>query len=630
VKRVRRALGIGVVLTACGQTLHVGRNTAQVTLVGSSNNIVVAQDGFGSDVSVMLSGDAMGNTGGDSAALGGPRSDNWPMDFKAVLNHKAGEPLGTISFTASARTQPTTESIPITLTIQNSDTGVSTDVPFDVTIAIAAAVSGDPVGRLQEFVSTSLQPAPFQQWIPDPAALAQLTQQPIHIQVYSPVWTGNSETDSSWDFSQLDQFVVPLVNRGEQVLLEIHTPPNLLDHLSGNNYVWDDGGRGAFATYCAKIVEHYNGDDGDGGAQNPGKTIRWWSLLGDYNNTHFTSDYVRIFNDAAAAMRGVDPTIQFAALEFSDDVNRAQGSTTPQSYLPAFIQPADAGGVDTGVGSFAVHMYATTSSQDDDSKVLQTAPKFAQHVQSLLQQIRDSGRPELVDAAVWVTQSNVNSSFAVVVDGVPVSNNDQTTPFQLDSRGTGAFFAAWQPFMFSQLGQSGNGALFHWEYTAGHDQGDSSLGLDKQNAEVNYDDNTKYLSYWVDYWLGRMFPVPPGQDILPVKTTEAPSASTLPDVDVLATRNDADGSFVAMVTDLAVGQPIAGAGLARTVVVDVSGVPSLKSAAHLSASSLTIDARTDTATGPQPRTLPETVPPSLRYPLDLAGYGVAFLKLVPQ
>ena len=46
--------------------------------------------------------------------------------------------------------------------------------------------------------------------------------------------------------------------------------------------------------------------------------------------------------------------------------------------------------------------------------------------------------------------------------------------------------------MFSQLGKAGNQALYHWDYDA-----------DRQFGEVDYTSGAKYLSYWVDYWLGR-------------------------------------------------------------------------------------------------------------------------------
>jgi hypothetical protein len=175
-----------------------------------------------------------------------------------------------------------------------------------------------------------------------------------------------------------------------------------------------------------------------------------------------------------------------------------------------------------------------------------------------------------------------------------------------DHRGTSAFFAAWRPYVFSQLGKVGNQALYHWSYDA-----------DQQYGEVDGSGNT-YLSYWVDQTLKSLYPSTPsapGPEILQLTATDSTTVETL------ATEN-ADGSVVVMVDDRAVTSPTDnnGSGSARTVVVDLSGLGSFTSA-----SLLTIDAATSASTGP----VAAALTPAARMTVSLPGYGTAWLVLKP-
>lgn len=130
---------------------------------------------------------------------------------------------------------------------------------------------------------------------------------------------------------------------------------------------------------------------------------------------------------------------------------------------------------------------------------------------------------------------------------------------------------------------------------------------------MNAGTDETYLSYWVDYWLERYFPTPPGSQILNVSLTESST------VDVLATvRND--GTVVIMIANHAVQNPTDnnGTGAQRTVVVDLSEWGSFSSATLL-----TIDANTNPLVGPKQ----EPVTPASRMTVTLNGYGVAFLAL---
>ena len=108
------------------------------------------------------------------------------------------------------------------------------------------------------------------------------------------------------------------------------------------------------------------------------------------------------------------------------------------------------------------------------------------------------------------------------------------TTFVTDLRGSSPFFAAWRPCVFSQLGQAGAEALYHWDF-----------GADQQYGEVDYNTGAFELSYWVDYWLGQAFPPTAGSRVLQFTSSESAGLETLPVI-------NSDGSVVVMVANHAV------------------------------------------------------------------------------
>jgi hypothetical protein len=105
---------------------------------------------------------------------------------------------------------------------------------------------------------------------------------------------------------------------------------------------------------------------------------------------------------------------------------------------------------------------------------------------------------------------------------------------------------------------------------------------------------------------------------LTVSSSEPAGAQT---VEILATRRT-DGSVVVMAADHAVNGPNDnnGPGAPRTVALDLSQL-----GAFTSATELTIDVNTNVATGPTA----VNVNPSPQITLNMGGYGVTFLKLIP-
>lgn len=123
------------------------------------------------------------------------------------------------------------------------------------------------------------------------------------------------------------------------------------------------------------------------------------------------------------------------------------------------------------------------------------------------------------------------------------------------------------------------------------------------------------LSYWVDYWLGQIFPSAAGSTLLQYAASDDAELETLPVI-------NGDGSVVVMVANHAVNAPTDnnGPGAPRAFLVDVSALGSFSSG-----SLVTIDANTNVATGPTPA----TVTPAGQMTMQFGGYGVAFLTLKP-
>jgi hypothetical protein len=330
--------------------------------------------------------------------------------------------------------------------------------------------------------------------------------------------------------------------------------------------------------------------------------ITWWGIFNEYNlNGLSATDYVTLYNATVPAMLAVDPTIKISALEFSDFGLGSGDSGDPMQSLPAFLAPAGAGGVKAQVDALSTHFYGTCNQTDTDAQLFAQVPVFAQNVNYFYKEL--AHRPDLANTQVWVTENNVNADFSA--NGKSTCNPSQT--FVTDQRGTSAFFAAWRPYVFSQLGKAGNRALYHWLYA-----------FDKQYGEVDPASNF-YLGYWVDRTLVNMFPstpASPGPDILTLTVTDSLSIETL------ATKSQSDGTVRVMIVDLAVHAPTDnnGTGAPRTVIVDTSSLGTFGAA-----SVLTIDASTSVTNGPTSA----GVPPAARIPVTLNGYGTAFVTLTP-
>jgi Glycosyl hydrolase catalytic core len=456
-----------------------------------------------------------------------------------------------------------------------------------VNVQIADAVTGP----LQLAMSTSFQPAEWDyQFFPsNPTAtttLGNLLPQHLRLQGVSQAVPQTSPT--TWDFSILDAVTQPVLGIGDHSPeFQIAVAPAFM-YDSQHNFL--DPTYQQFAGYTQNLVRYY--DTGgftaaDGFHVSPSPNpVTWWGIYNEPNfNNLDSTQYTDLYNAVVPLMQAVDPSLKFAAVELGDYSGLAQ------TYLPAFVN-----GVTAHVDVLATHFYSSCNQSDSDETVFSTVPGFASEVQNIQAQLQTN--PNLAAVPVWVTENNMNADYDKG-GGVSACNG---TPFVTDLRGSSAFFVAWRPYVFSQLGKAGVQALYHWDFDA-----------DAQFGEVDYNTGGLQLSYWVDYWLARMFPNPPGANILQFTNTDDA------DIEVLSVQNP-DNSVVIMISNHAVNASTDnnGPGAPRTISIDVSALGTFTSGTLL-----TIDANTSVTSGPTAT----SVTPSPQMTVTLKGYGVAFLTL---
>jgi hypothetical protein len=477
------------------------------------------------------------------------------------------------------------------VTVTASDGTYSGSAALTFTIGVVAQVSATTGGQFNVAMSTSFQPAEwdYQLFSNFPAATTPLNNLgPQHIRLQG-VSQGIPQTSAdTWDFTILDAITQPVLGVAD------HSPEFQIAFAPGFMY---DANRNLldptyeqFATYTQQLVQYYN----TGGFTAGGQTlvspspypITWWGIYNEPNINNLTAaQYTDLYNAVAPAMQTIDPSLKFAAVELADF------GSEEQKFMPTFVA-----GVTAHVDVVATHFYSSCNQADSDQQLLSTVPGFASGVQYIYSQLATN--PALATVPVWITENNVNADYDKG-GGISACNG---TPFVTDKRGSSAFFAAWRPYVFSQLGKAGAQALYHWAFP-----GDAQYGeLDDSSGQTR-------LSYWVDYWLERMFPAAPGADMLVQTSTDDANLETL------AVKN-ADGSVVVMVANhaVAVSTDNNGPGAPRTVQLDVSALGTFQTA-----SLLTIDANTSVTNGPTA----SSITPAAQVTLNFGGYGVQFLSL---
>jgi len=484
--------------------------------------------------------------------------------------------------------------------IRASGGGSNGSANMNLVVAIVARVGTSVANRIDMFMSTSFQPASWtdQFFINHPEAtvpLGELNPQHINVQVLErdiPQLTPATETSPGrWDFTYIDGILNPIFTVGD------HSP--LYQVAMGPLFMYSSPGEfrdptfQEFADYCVRLVKYYNTGgftdaDGHFHKSQAAWPITYWGIYNEPNINGFTpQEYVDMYNVVVPRMLSEDPNLKFVAVELADFSNE------PQRYLPTFVE-----NVQAQVDVLATHYYSSCNQRDTDQMLLDTIPVFEDHVNYIYSQLQS--KPALASVPVWVTENNVNADWD---RGDGTSNCNPGQPFVTDRRGSSAFFAAWRPLVFSRLAQAGARALHHWGFHA-----------DPQYGEVDGGTAQPYLSYWVDYWLGRYFPSPPGSEVLQLTVSDTAT------VEILATHHLLDNTYVIMIANHAVAASTDnnGTGAPRTVRLDLSALWPLSGGTQL-----TLDARTNPAVPPEP----QPITPAEQLEITLPGYGVTFLEL---
>jgi len=593
-----------------GGSSNNGTPPPPISISLSASAVTAGQDGTPGFVTVNVT-----RPSGDTAAVTVTAS-SVPTGVNTQINSPGSGNSGTVTFTPQAPGAPAAGSYSIT--VNASDGTTNATASLTLVIAVVATVqssvnttAGDG-GLLNTFMSTSFQPAEWDYQFfasnPEPGtttALNNLNSQHIRLQ---PVSQGTPESSqNTWDFSKLDAILNPVISVADNSPeLQLAVGPSWMDDANGQ---LDPANYQAFASYAADVVEYYNTSTGFTDANGVNHVhsassvtpVTWWGIFNEPNINGLTAaQYVSLYDTVVPAMQAAQSTvpIKFVAVELADFAGQ------PQSYLPNFVP-----NVTAQVDAVATHFYSSCNQSDSDTQIFSTIPGFVSDVQYIYSQLKT--RATLANVPVWVTENNVNADYAAA-HGNSTCNPGQK--FVSDLRGTSAFFAAWRPYVFSQLAQAGAQALYHWDFDA-----------DQQFGEVDFNTGGTYLSYWVDYWLERTYPICPSgapcptgipPKILSLTTTESSTVETL------ATQGPGN-STVVMIANHAVMNPATdnnGTGAPRTVIVDVSALETFSSATQL-----TIDASTSAAQGPSAT----TITPTTRITVTLNGYGVTFLELKP-
>ncbi len=473
--------------------------------------------------------------------------------------------------------------------------------PPPPTVNASIAVSSNQTGPFDLAMSTSFQPAEWDYQVFQSSLNAKTTLlgnlQPHHIRlqgISQGVPQGSEGTSSTaWDFTILDAITQPVLGVGD------HSPEFQITKAPAFLYVNDDSSNSfndpnytQFAAYAQSLVRYYNkggftppGGSLLGSPSYPTDKITWWGIYNEpsINNNLTATEYTQMYNALVPAMQAVDPNVKFVGIELC---------CSSENWVQTF-----ASSVTAQVDAVASHYYSSCNQRDTDSQVFATVPGFASSVQTIYGSL--AANPALANTPVWITENNVNADFNKG-GGISACTG---LPFVTDLRGSSAFFAAWRPYVFSQVGKAGARALYHWDFDA-----------DAQFGEVDYNTGQTQLSYWVDYWLSQMFPGGSGQQLLQFSNTDNSEIEVLP---LLNT----DGSVVIMISNHAVASASDnnGDGLTANVSVDVSGL-----GPFTTASLFTIDSTTSAINGPGPAASISANSPIM---VTVEGYGVAFLSL---
>ena len=480
-------------VTGCtGGTAAPSTNTpATLSFTLGSSSVIVPQDGAPGTVALSVTGPS----GTENISV-----TNMPAGISVQFAQASSGLSGTLSFTESASVPTGVYSPNLTVSVD----GQTATQSFTLVSAVVAKVATTTntalgvKGFLRQFMSTSFQISENTGDFFGSGMMAAnlettlnvLRPQHVRLQAISDAVPMKSNTGAAidWNFGLLDETVQPVLGAAdESPEFQIAVAPAWMCLPNGNfdfaNHLQD------FAAYAVNLVRYYNtGGFNLGGfhfQSSSSRPITWWGIFNEPNINGITAgQYVSLYNTVVSAMLAVDPTIKFSAMEFSGYSLGAIGPGNPEFYLPLFLAPANTGGVKVQVNSLSMHLYGGCDRSSTDAALFATVPQFVANVQYFYQELLT--RPDLASVPIWVTENNVDSDFPLP-NGASSCNPAQ--PFVADPRGSSAFFAAWRPYVFSQLGKAGNQALYHWTFTG-----------NKQYGEVDGDGNPYLVTGSIALW----------------------------------------------------------------------------------------------------------------------------------
>lgn len=506
-------------------------------------------------------------------------------------------PSGSIVFSVPVGGSVAAGDYPVQITATDANDQGSATVTF--TVGVAVGVPAQPTTPYSTFLSTSFFQINGTSFFADHSQAVSLINglEPQHVRL-QVLEIGSPESSAGvWNFSSLDATMQPLLTVADQSPeFQIGQGPSYMYDSQGNLL---DSTYQQFAQYAKQLVQYYNG----GGFTSNGTLyespssmrIPWWGIYNEPNLHYMTpAQYAALYNTTVAAMQAVDPNINFVAAEM------AAGSNMVATYLPAFLT-----NVHAPMAALALHLYSacTLPSNLTDQKAFDSiavsSDSFVTEVSGAVSQLKQTAN--YANTPVWVTENNVNSDF-FQQNGLDICMQQ---PFVADTRGTSVFFAAWHPYVFSQLAKAGLGALYQFDFD------DSTVF-----SEVDTQTAAYYISYWVDQYIGKEMAVPQGSTYSILPTTSSDST-----VEVMGSQHP-DGTIALMIADHGVAHStdVNGTGVPRSVQIDLSHWPAFSSATLIA-----LNATTNVTQGPQP----VVMTPGTTMQLTLPGYGVDFLILKP-
>ena len=249
---------------------------------------------------------------------------------------------------------------------------------------------------------------------------------------YIRVWIDKAQPNPKvgvWDFKTLDDYVNSVYSSGAQPFMSISYAPA---HLSKNGYGNElnyPNDRTAFAKYCAEIVRHYNIEQKRG--------IEYWEIWNEpWWESQSMNEYILIFNEAAKAMKSVDPTIKV-------------GGPGNAWYIPEWVDATLQNCPE--LDFIPWHIYNGDRSGNADWQILDDTTIYEQTAK---------------DARARIEKSRPNSNIEIMVTELnSVSKWNPTT----DPRISYQFNAAWYASALNHLIRGGIDKEFYFEGTCSDD-----------------------------------------------------------------------------------------------------------------------------------------------------------------